>query len=163
FGAQVHTHAAETIVERETVLRTTGMEEIAYLDSVGISGKHAALAHCVWVDQHETARLARQGTNVVHCPLSNLMLRSGVAGVPERRARRVRRRARPGAGPRIGDRVGGRDRARSGSLRRRAAAAGAAGVMLLMQRWRRCLVYEGLKSRLGVWVVLKDAGPRGVL
>jgi len=36
-------------------------------------------------------------------------------------------------------------------------------VMLLMQRWRRCLVYEGLKSRLGVWVVLKDAGPRGVL
>jgi len=83
FGAQVHTHAAETIVERETVLRTTGMEEIAYLDSVGISGKSAALAHCVWVDQHETARLARQGTNVVHCPSSNLMLGSGVARVPE--------------------------------------------------------------------------------
>src|SRR5207249_3995409 len=83
FGAQVHTHAAETIVERETVLRTTGIEEIAYLDSVGISGKRAALAHCVWVDQHETARLARQGTNVVHCPSSNLMLGSGVARVPE--------------------------------------------------------------------------------
>src|SRR5204862_225314 len=76
-------HAAETIVERETVLRTTGMEEIAYLDSVGISGKRAALAHCVWVDQHETVRLARQGTNVVHCPSSNLMLGSGVARVPE--------------------------------------------------------------------------------
>src|SRR5439155_1541413 len=71
FGAQLHTHAAETIVERETVLRTTGLEEIAYLDSVGISGKRAALAHCVWVDQHEMARLARQGTNVVHCPSSN--------------------------------------------------------------------------------------------
>ena len=83
FGAQLHTHAAETIVERETVLRTTGMEEIAYLDSVGISGKRAALAHCVWVDQHEMARLARQGTNVVHCPSSNLKLGSGVARVPE--------------------------------------------------------------------------------
>src|SRR5207247_2328724 len=35
FDAQLHTHAAETIVERETVLRTTGLEEIAYLDSVG--------------------------------------------------------------------------------------------------------------------------------
>jgi len=83
FGAQLHTHAAETIVERETVLRTTGLEEIAYLDSVGIAGPRAALAHCVWVDAHEIARLARQGTNVVHCPSSNLKLASGVAKVPE--------------------------------------------------------------------------------
>ena len=83
FGAQLHTHAAETIVERETVMRTTGMEEIAYLDSVGISGKRAALAHCVWVDPQEIERLARQGTNVVHCPSSNLKLGSGVAKVPE--------------------------------------------------------------------------------
>src|SRR5437773_10916250 len=59
FGAQLHTHAAETIVERETVLRTTGLEEIAYLDSVGISGEGAAQAHCVWVVRHDTARLAR--------------------------------------------------------------------------------------------------------
>jgi cytosine/adenosine deaminase-related metal-dependent hydrolase len=83
FDAQLHTHAAETIVERETVLRTTGLEEIAYLDSVGIAGPRAALAHCVWVDAHETARLARQGTTVVHCPSSNLKLASGVAKIPE--------------------------------------------------------------------------------
>ena len=83
FGAQLHTHAAETIVEREMVLRTTGTEEIAYLDSVGVSGTRAALAHCVWVEPHEIAALARQGTNVVHCPSSNLKLGSGVARVPE--------------------------------------------------------------------------------
>src|SRR5438445_425798 len=83
FGAELHTQAAETIVERETVLRRTGMEEIAYLDSVGISGKRATLAHCVWVDPHEVARLARQGTNVAHCPSSNLKLGSGIAKVPE--------------------------------------------------------------------------------
>ena len=83
FDAQIHTHAAETIVERETVLRTTGFEEIAYLDSVGIAGPRAALAHCVWVDGHETARLARQGTTVVHCPSSNLKLASGIARIPE--------------------------------------------------------------------------------
>jgi len=83
FDAQIHTHAAETIVERETVLRTTGLEEIAYLDSVGIAGPRAALAHCVWVDGHETARLARQGTTVVHCPSSNLKLASGTARIPE--------------------------------------------------------------------------------
>ena len=83
FDAQLHTHAAETIVERETVLRTTGLEEIAYLDSVGLSGPRAAVAHCVWVDAHEIARLAQQATNVVHCPSSNLKLASGVAKVPE--------------------------------------------------------------------------------
>ncbi len=83
FDAQLHTHAAETIVERETVLRTTGLEEIAYLDSVGLSGPRAAVAHCVWVDAHEIARLAHQATNVVHCPSSNLKLASGVAKVPE--------------------------------------------------------------------------------
>src|SRR2546427_6906171 len=38
FGAQLHTHAAETIVERETVLRTTGLEEIAYLARSGSRG-----------------------------------------------------------------------------------------------------------------------------
>ncbi|HEX4574192.1 MAG TPA: 5'-deoxyadenosine deaminase [Gemmatimonadales bacterium] len=83
FDAQLHTHAAETIIERETVLRTTGLEEIAYLDSVGIAGARAALAHCVWVDPHEITRLAEQGTNVVHCPSSNLKLGSGIAKVPE--------------------------------------------------------------------------------
>lgn len=83
FGAQLHTHAAETVVERETVLRTTGVAEIAYLDSVGIAGPRAALAHCVWVDPHEIERLAAQGTNVVHCPSANLKLGSGVAKVPE--------------------------------------------------------------------------------
>ncbi|HVH10044.1 MAG TPA: amidohydrolase family protein [Gemmatimonadales bacterium] len=83
FDTQLHTHAAETIVERETVLRTTGLDEIAYLDSVGIAGPRAALAHCVWVDADELARLARQRTSIVHCPSSNLKLGSGVARVPE--------------------------------------------------------------------------------
>jgi cytosine/adenosine deaminase-related metal-dependent hydrolase len=82
-GAVVHTHAAETVLELDTVRRQTGYDEIAYLDSVGISGPRAALAHCVWVDQDGIARLARQGTNVVHCPSSNLKLGSGVAPIPE--------------------------------------------------------------------------------
>jgi len=83
FGASLHTHAAETVVEREVVARTTGMGEVAYLESVGITGPRAALAHCVWVDTQEIARLAAQRTNVVHCPSSNLKLGSGIAPIPE--------------------------------------------------------------------------------
>ncbi|MEX2155563.1 MAG: 5'-deoxyadenosine deaminase [Gemmatimonadales bacterium] len=82
-GAAIHTHAAETPLELDIVKRETGHDEIAYLDSVGISGPRAALAHCVWVDKESIARLARQGTNVVHCPSSNLKLGSGIAPIPE--------------------------------------------------------------------------------
>jgi len=85
-GAVIHTHAAETPVELQIVRRETGQDELAYLDSVGISGPRAALAHCVWVDQEGIARLARQRTNVVHCPSSNLKLGSGIAPIPEMRA-----------------------------------------------------------------------------
>lgn len=81
--AVIHTHAAETPVELELVKRATGRDEIAYLDSVGIAGRRAALAHCVWVDPEGIAQLARAGTTVVHCPSSNLKLGSGIAPVPE--------------------------------------------------------------------------------
>lgn len=82
-GAVVHTHAAETPVELELVKRATGQDEIAYLDSVGIAGPRTALAHCVWAGQDAVGRLARAGTNVVHCPSSNLKLGSGIAPIPE--------------------------------------------------------------------------------
>ena len=81
--AVIHTHAAETPVELEMVKRATGHDELTYLDSVGIAGPRAALAHCVWVDGEGIRRLAAQRTNVVHCPSSNLKLGSGIAPVPE--------------------------------------------------------------------------------
>lgn len=82
-GTVIHTHAAETPVELEIVKRETGGDEIAYLDSVGISGPQATLAHCVWATPESIQRLARQRTNVAHCPSANLKLGSGIAPVPE--------------------------------------------------------------------------------
>jgi 5-methylthioadenosine/S-adenosylhomocysteine deaminase len=82
-GAMIHTHAAETPLELDIVKRETGNDELSYLDAVGISGPRAALAHCVWVDKDGIAALARAGTNVVHCPSSNLKLGSGIAPIPE--------------------------------------------------------------------------------
>lgn len=81
-GAVLHTHAAETPVELELVRRSTGMDEISYLESVGIAGPRAALAHCVWVDGDGIRNLAANKTNVVHCPSSNLKLGSGIAPIP---------------------------------------------------------------------------------
>ena len=82
-GVMIHTHASENRTECALVEQETGRRNIAYLESVGISGKHVALAHCVHVDSDELSLLSSSGTNVVHCPSSNLKLGSGIAPVKE--------------------------------------------------------------------------------
>src|SRR3989440_8778611 len=79
----VHTHASENRSECELVMRETGLRNIEYLDSVGLSGPHVLLAHCVHVSEGEMNLLARTGTHVAHCPSSNMKLGSGVAPVSE--------------------------------------------------------------------------------
>jgi 5-methylthioadenosine/S-adenosylhomocysteine deaminase len=46
-----------------------------------LTGKHVALAHCVHLDDDEIHILRETGTNVVHCPSSNLKLGSGIAPI----------------------------------------------------------------------------------
>ena len=79
----IHTHASENKNECEIVEGETGLRNVAYLDSLGISGAHVVLAHCVQLDDEEMATLARTKTNVAHCPSSNLKLGSGVARITE--------------------------------------------------------------------------------
>ncbi|HYN26248.1 MAG TPA: amidohydrolase family protein, partial [Pyrinomonadaceae bacterium] len=80
-GVMVHTHASENRHECELVEQATGLRNIPYLDSLGLTGQHVALAHCIHVDDDEIAILKRTNTNVVHCPSSNLKLGSGIAPV----------------------------------------------------------------------------------
>jgi 5-methylthioadenosine/S-adenosylhomocysteine deaminase len=82
-GVMIHTHASENRTECQMVESETGMRNIAYLDSLGLTGGHVALAHCVHVNNDEMQILARTRTNVVHCPSSNLKLASGIAPVKE--------------------------------------------------------------------------------
>jgi 5-methylthioadenosine/S-adenosylhomocysteine deaminase len=59
------------------------MRNVPYLDSLGVSGPHVLLAHCVHLDEPEIGLLASKGTHVAHCPSSNMKLGSGVAPVSE--------------------------------------------------------------------------------
>jgi 5-methylthioadenosine/S-adenosylhomocysteine deaminase len=77
----VHTHASENLGECAMVEAETGMRNIAYLDSVRITGPHVALAHCVHLNNDEKEILRTTRTNVVHCPSSNLKLGSGIAEI----------------------------------------------------------------------------------
>jgi len=79
----IHTHASENKSECEIVERESGLRNVAYLDSLGISGAHVVLAHCIHLDDEEMSTLARTRTNVAHCPSSNLKLGSGIARVSE--------------------------------------------------------------------------------
>jgi cytosine/adenosine deaminase-related metal-dependent hydrolase len=77
----VHTHASENKNECELVEGETGLRNVSYLDSLGLSGHHVVLAHCVHLDAAEFQTLVNTRTNVAHCPSSNLKLGSGIAEI----------------------------------------------------------------------------------
>ena len=80
-GVMVHTHASENRTECELVQQESGLRNVVYLDSLGLTGRHVALAHCVHLSSAEIEILRASGTNVIHCPSSNLKLGSGIAPV----------------------------------------------------------------------------------
>ncbi len=80
-GVMIHTHASENRTECSIVESETGLRNIEYLHSLGLSGSHVALAHCVHLSDSEINTLATTGTNVVHCPSSNMKLGSGIAPI----------------------------------------------------------------------------------
>jgi 5-methylthioadenosine/S-adenosylhomocysteine deaminase len=86
----IHTHASENKGECQIVERETGMRNVAYLGSLGVSGPHVMLAHCVHLADEEMQMLATAKTNVSHCPSSNLKLGSGIARVAEMLERGIR-------------------------------------------------------------------------
>src|SRR5262249_49308406 len=80
-GVMVHTHASENRTDCSIVENDTGMRNITYLDHVGLTGPHVALAHCVHLTDDEIETLRKTRTNVVHCPSSNMKLGSGIAPI----------------------------------------------------------------------------------
>ena len=82
-GCLIHSHASENRDEIRLVRDITGMENVEYLDSIGMVGPDVALAHCIHLNENEEKILVRTQTAIVHCPGSNLKLGSGVARIPE--------------------------------------------------------------------------------
>ncbi|RFU83929.1 amidohydrolase [Streptomyces triticagri] len=82
FGALIHIHASENAAEVATVEVQHGKRPVELLDSLGLLGPDVLLAHAVDLTGAEIAALARTGTSVAHCPVSNLKLGCGIAPVP---------------------------------------------------------------------------------
>ena len=89
WGRGTHIHCAETAVEVDMSLDERGVRHVEWLDSLGVLGPDLQLAHSVWLDDDELDLIAASGSVVVHCPVSNMYLASGVARVPDMRARGI--------------------------------------------------------------------------
>ncbi|MGE5602150.1 MAG: amidohydrolase family protein [Nitrososphaerales archaeon] len=83
WGVGTHIHVAETRAEIDMELTSRGMRHVEWLHSLGALGPDVQLVHSVWLSDHEIDLVEESGAVVVHCPVSNMYLASGVARVPE--------------------------------------------------------------------------------
>jgi 8-oxoguanine deaminase len=78
---RLHTHLAETQDEEAWCLARFGCRPVDYLERVGWLDDRVWLAHGIWFDEGEIARLGRARVAVSHCPTSNMILASGCCPV----------------------------------------------------------------------------------
>lgn len=82
-GLKIHTHLSETKTENEDCLREHGMSPTAWMEQCGLFDIPCTAAHCVWLSDEDIGILNRHQVTVVHNPVSNLKLASGVAEIPK--------------------------------------------------------------------------------
>lgn len=83
WGMGTHIHCAETAVEVDMSLDEHGVRHVQWLENLGVLGPDVQLAHSVWLDDAELDLVARRDAVVVHCPVSNMYLASGVPRIVE--------------------------------------------------------------------------------
>ena len=78
-GVRLHTHLAETRDEEAYCLKSFGRRPLDLLRDVGWMSDATWLAHGIWFNRREVARLGRARVGIAHCPSSNMRLGSGTA------------------------------------------------------------------------------------
>jgi cytosine/adenosine deaminase-related metal-dependent hydrolase len=89
FDIGLHSHVGESKVQGVTGIRLYGHTQTAHLDTLGVLGPHFTVAHGVWLDEDDMARLGDHGASVAHNPGSNMRLGSGLADARAMIERRV--------------------------------------------------------------------------
>ena len=83
YGVRLHTHLCETKDEEHFMLAREGIRPLEYMERLGWTGSDVWFAHGIHFNDEELRELARTGTGVAHCPISNMKLSSGIARIPE--------------------------------------------------------------------------------
>ena len=83
YGVRLHTHLCETKDEENFMLQREGVRPLEYMERLGWIGSDVWYAHGIHFNDEELRVLAKTGTGVAHCPISNMKLSSGIARIPE--------------------------------------------------------------------------------
>ena len=87
LDVRLHTHLAEDPDEDAFCLETHGCRPIELFEDVGWGPARSWVAHCIYPNRAEIARMGGWGTGVAHCPSSNMMIGGGgIAPVTDFRA-----------------------------------------------------------------------------
>jgi cytosine/adenosine deaminase-related metal-dependent hydrolase len=87
LDVRLHTHLAEDPDEDTYAEKAFGARTIEHFESVGWMTDRTWVAHCIYPNAAEIARLGAAGVGVAHCPSSNMMIGGGgMAPVAELRA-----------------------------------------------------------------------------
>ena len=76
-----HTHLLETKAQEKLAEEKYGCTAVQHLQEIGFLNSCTSLAHCVWLKESDINILAQTQSTVVHNPLSNLRLGSGIAPI----------------------------------------------------------------------------------
>ncbi|PIG94265.1 amidohydrolase [Gloeocapsopsis sp. IPPAS B-1203] len=76
-----HAHLLETKAQKQLAQEKYGCSAVEHLQRIGYLSDRTSLAHCVWLSDADIAILSETQSTVVHNPLSNLRLGSGIAPI----------------------------------------------------------------------------------
>lgn len=77
----LHAHLLESKAQQMLAMEKYGYSAVEHLKRLGFLGDRTSLAHCVWLEDADIEILAETRSTVVHNPLSNLRLGSGIAPI----------------------------------------------------------------------------------
>ena len=86
---RLHTHLDEDRDETAYCLATFGCRPVEHFDELGWNEGNAWVAHCIFANEDEMARLGAGGTSVAHCPSSNMLIAGGATPVSRLKAHGV--------------------------------------------------------------------------
>lgn len=81
YQVPIHIHVSETKLDYDGSLERRKLSPPQYLERLGLLDHPVLAAHCVWFTDEDIELFARKKTVILHNPISNLKLASGVAPI----------------------------------------------------------------------------------